>query len=369
MKRFDDGIYTQLRRLAWLVGLIGSVAAPWQVYAEQPAAVVSVAPVQQKQLAPTLMVSGQVQSKYQSNLSSGVDGRLDWVAEPGSQVQPGDVLARLDQTPLQLQINELAAKLKRARIQALQLEREWQRQQSLQARALVSNTQLEQAQAAAELAKADVELSAATLAQLQDQLNRTVLKAPFAGVVSQRFHQLGEELSRNTPVLQLVSLTQLEVRVFAPLQYAAFSQPGQTLTVYQPQRQRALLVNHVIPVSDQKSQTFELRLQAAAGEFQIGELVTVAVPTAAATASLVIHRDALVLGKSGHSVFKIDGAHVRRVAVQTGQGEGEWLQVSAALQAGDQLVIRGAETLTDGAQVRVLSDAEFALSTASRAAR
>ncbi len=78
---------------------------------QPPARVVSTVPVRTMSIEPTMMVSGQVQSKYQSNLSTGVDGRLDWIAEPGQQVQAGEVLARLDLKPLQLRASELKAQL------------------------------------------------------------------------------------------------------------------------------------------------------------------------------------------------------------------------------------------------------------------
>ena len=111
---------------------------------QAPARVVSTAAVRTMQIAPTMMVSGQVQSKYQSNLSTGVDGRLDWIAEPGQQVQAGDVLARLDLKPLQLRASELQAQLKRAQIQSLRLDKELARQRSLLGKALVSQTLVDQ---------------------------------------------------------------------------------------------------------------------------------------------------------------------------------------------------------------------------------
>lgn len=328
---------------------------------EPQVAVVSVAPVKQLTIAPTVMVSGQVQSKFQSNLSTGVDGRLDFVIEPGSQVQAGALLARIDPTPLKLRISELNAQLKRATIQAQQLSREVARLQSLISKNLVSKTQLEQTQADYELALADIELNKASVAQLQDQLTRSELKAPFAGVVSQRFHQIGEEISRNSPLIQLVNLEQLEIRVYAPLQYVGYVSTGAELQVFDPRGEQALPVTHVIPVSDNRSQTFELRLAAKPGSYQIGQLVSVGVPIAAAQASLVIHRDALVLSKQHHAVYRVDGDTAHRIEVETGQGQGAWLQVKAALKQGDQLVIRGAETLSDGAKVRVLSSDQFQL--------
>ena len=320
----------------------------------QDAAVVRVAPVKRLVLAPQMMVSGQVQSRLNSSLSAGVDGRLLWVAEPGQQVQAGEVIARVDPEPLDLRIKELAAQLKRATIQAQQLGREFERQQQLVSKALISKNQLEQTQADFELAKADIEVSRATLAQLQQQRAKTELTAPFAGVVAQRFHQVGEELTRGQPLLQLVNLEQLEVRVFAPLHFYGHVATGDRLQVQGARDQWQLPVTAVVPVSDGRSQTFEIRLDANDAAMYVGQLVSVGVPTDDAKAQLAIHRDALVLGASQHVVFRVHGDVAQRIRIEPGQGQGEWLQVTGDLAEGDQLVIRGADTLTDGRKVRIL---------------
>ena len=52
---------------------------------------------------PTIDVAGTVYSQNNTELTAGIDGRLSWVAEAGTQVQIGDVLAQLDPLPLQLQ--------------------------------------------------------------------------------------------------------------------------------------------------------------------------------------------------------------------------------------------------------------------------
>lgn len=364
-QHFQSNWHVALFGLVWLAGgFAGSLQAN-----ETAAKVVSVAPVQSQLISPQMMVSGQVYSRYQSNLSAGVDGRLEWIAEAGQQVAQGDVLAKLDPTPLTLRKNELQAQLKRSQINAARLDKELARLKTLVAKQLISQTQLDQVQADRDLALADVELNRASLAQVQDQLSRAVVTAPFAGVVSQRHHQKGEEVSRSETLLQLVSLTDLEVRLFAPLAYAAFIQPGQQLQVYQQQGQTRLQLSSVIPVSDVRSQTFEARLAVTAADannFSVGQLVSVALPTASASLSTVVHRDALVLGKQQHAVFLVQqnkegGPQVKRLTVELGQEQGEWLQVKAAVKPGDQLVVRGADTLKDGDKVRVLSEAEFAL--------
>lgn len=363
-------LFSAVRRPLLLALLVALLSCFMPVQAEEAAPkVVSVNAVQKQTVAPQMMVSGQVYSRSLSNLSAGVDGQLEWIAEAGQQVAAGAVLAKLDPTPLKLRSNELQAQLKRSEINAVRLNKELSRAQTLVTKQLISQTQLDQVQADRDLALADVELNRASLAQVQDQLSRAVVTAPFAGVVSQRHHQRGEEVSRGEALIQLVSLTDLEIRVFAPLAYAPFIAPGQNLLVYQQQGQTELTLSSVIPVSDVRSQTFEARLAVNAknaANFQVGQLVSVALPTATAQLSTVVHRDALVLGKEQHAVFLVQqakdgGKKVKRLAVKVGQGQGEWLQVDAELQPGDLLVVRGADTLKDGEAVRVLTEAEFAL--------
>lgn len=339
---------------------------------------VSVAAVKSQQISPQMMVSGQVYSRQQANLSTGVDGRLAWIVEPGQQVAAGEKLATIDLLPLQLRLAEQQAHYKRAEIQAKLLQKELVRLQSLVAKSLISQNQLDQQQAEYDLALADLELTKAAVAQLQDQVRRGELVAPFAGVVSVRHHQVGEEISRSSPLLQLVSLGELEIRVFAPLQYAGFIAPSTQLTVYsssgepsgepngEKSGEKSMLVRSMIPVSDLRSQTYEVRLTIPTPlttNYQVGQLVTVAIPTGKAELSLVVHRDAIVLGQSQHHVYKLVADKVVKVPVKLGQGQGEWIHVEADLTAQDQVVVRGAETLNDGESVKVLSAKDFQLAT------
>lgn len=325
---------------------------------------VSVVAVKSQQISPQMMVSGQVYSRQQANLSTGVDGRLAWIVEPGQQVTAGELLAKIDLLPLQLRLAEQQAHYKRAEIQAKLLQKELLRLQSLVAKSLISQNQLDQQQAEYDLALADLELTKAAVAQLQDQVRRGELVAPFAGVVSARHHQAGEEISRSSPLLQLVSLGDLEIRVFAPLQYAGLIAPATQLWVYSPSGEQSMSVRSMIPVSDLRSQTYEVRLtipKALTTHYQVGQLVTVAIPTAKAELSLVVHRDAIVLGQSQHHVYKLVADKVVKVPVKLGQGQGEWIHVEGDLSEQDQVVVRGAETLSDGESVKVLSAKEFQL--------
>jgi multidrug efflux pump subunit AcrA (membrane-fusion protein) len=118
-------LFSALCRPLLLVLLAALCSALMPLQAEEAAPkVVSVNAVQKQTVAPQMMVSGQVYSRSSSNLSAGVDGRLEWIAEAGQQVEAGAVLAKLDPTPLKLRSNELKAQLKRSEINAVRLNKE-----------------------------------------------------------------------------------------------------------------------------------------------------------------------------------------------------------------------------------------------------
>lgn len=334
---------------------------------QAPEKVVSVALVEQQVVVPQTTVSAQVQSRYQADVTSGVEGRLLWLAEPGTVVKQNDVIARLDTTPLQLRGDEMQARISRAEIQWQRLQKDAERLLALSKNNSVALTQLDQVAAERDSAAAELRLLQAQMAQLQDQINRSTVKAPFAGVVAQRFHQYGEDISRTDALLRLVNVSDLEVVVFAPLKYAAFMQSQQQLQVFHSAGQAQLEVRTVIPLSDSRSQTFEARLKVPAElleYFQVGQLVSVAVPTALARQQLLVPRDALVVKSDGQFVFVVGADQkARQEQVQLGQGVGKLIAVDAAIQAGEQVVIRGGDTLTSGDKVRVLSSDQFKVKT------
>lgn len=354
----------QLKKYAFVAVWFCSCSVLAQTATEK---VVSVAQVQQQVMLPHTMVTAQVQSRYQADVTAGVEGRLLWLAEPGAQIKQGEVIARLDTTPLQLRVDEMNARISRADIQWKRLQKDAARLLELSKNNSVALTQLDQISADRDSAEAELKLLRAQLAQLQDQIDRSSVKAPFAGVVAQRFHQYGEDISRTDALVRLVNLNDLEVVVFAPLKYAAFLQQNQLLQVFHSGGESQLPVRNLIPVSDMRSQTFEARIkvpQQLLANFQVGQLVSVAVPTALARQQLLVPRDAVVVKSEGQFVFVVDKEQkAQQKAVQLGQGSGKLIAVDADLAPGEQIVIRGGDTLKMGDKVKVLSEQEFPIKT------
>jgi len=346
----------------WMICAAISTGAVAQPAMEK---VVSVAAVTAQVVVPQTTVSALVQSRYQADVTSGVEGRLLWLAEPGTQMRQDDIIARLDTIPLQLRVDEMTARIAGAKVQWQRLEKDAARLLKLSAENSVALTQLDQIAAERDGAAAQLRLLQAQLAQLQDQISRSSVRAPFAGVVSQRFHQAGEDIGRTDALIRLVNLHELEVVLHAPLKYAGFLQEQQQVQVFHSEGQSMLTVRALIPVSDSRSQTFETRLHVPdelRSHFQVGQLVSVAVPTALARQQLLVPRDALVVRSDGQFVFVVGADHkARQEAVSLGQGVGSLIAVDAAIEPGEQVVIRGGEGLSGGDLVRILTDAQFPL--------
>jgi RND family efflux transporter MFP subunit len=329
---------------------------------------VSVLPVQQTRISPSLPITGTVHSRNDLQVTAGVDGRLLEVAEEGTQIAAGEVVARIDDTPLKLRQQEQRGLAERARVSLAYLERQLERQESLASTNVTSQTQLDQTRSDRDIARSDLSIAEARLAQIEDELERTVMNAPFAGIVSERFHRAGEDVSRGETLARIIDTESLEVRVFVPLKYSGRIARGDEVPLYGYETEHRGIIRALVPSADVRSQTIEARIdlpEAARRAWSIGQLVSVAVPVRTATETLAVSRDALVLRRDGTFVFRINAENkAERVAVTVGDSEGEWVAVTGALAAGDLVAVRGAESLREGAEVTVLEPAGAATSNA-----
>ncbi len=305
-------------------------------------------------MAPTMQVAGTVVSRSDAFLSAEVDGRLVRVADVGSHVEAGDVVAEIEDTSLRLRVRELSAEVRRAEARLNFLEAELTRFQRLAETNLAAASQIDQTRSERDIAAGDLEVVSSRLDQLEDQLERTRITAPFSGVVAERVANAGERVAVGNRVVRLVNPQSLEVVARAPLNYYRYVRPGDELMITAGLEQSLNApVRTVVSVGDEARHVFELRLDL--DDFlPVGQTVRVTVPTADVREVLAVPRDALVLRGDGIAVFIIDEDNrARRIRVSTGIGEGEWIEVSGPIQEGDRVVIRGNERLRAGQEVSI----------------
>jgi len=193
-----------------------------------------------------------------------------------------------------------------------------------------------------------------TVAQTSRRIDQTRVLAPFPGVVVDRLVQAGEFVGRGSEVVRLVDTSSREIRVQAPLSVAAYVREGLEVTVKYQQNESLSPVRRVIPVGDERSRMFEVRIAARDPAWVIGSPVRVALPNSDPRQLVAVPRDALVLRGSEIFVLRVTPDNVvEKIRVDTGIGLDSMVEVIGDVSGGDRLVTRGAERLQQGQSVVV----------------
>ncbi len=341
-----------------LVSLVALIVTSTAFAQQPPASVVQVASVTRTELAPTVAVPGTVYSRNDVQITAGVAGQLSLVAEPGTWVRKGDSVARVDTRALVLQREEQEALLERAEINIRQLESQLRRQRELGGSNLVSEFEIEQTEANRDLAVSDANITRVRIRQIDEQIRRANVTAPFDGVVISRIRRAGEDVARGETLAQMTDTENMEVRAFVPLKHLPRTVVGDRIDVFGTDTRLAGRIRSLVPTGDVRSQTFEARIDlpdGASAAWTVGQLVSVAVPVRAREVALTVPRDALVLRSNGSYVFRVNSDNVaEQISVEIGDSSGDLISVRGSLTEGDRVAIRGAENLRDGSGVRIL---------------
>jgi RND family efflux transporter MFP subunit len=344
---FDELIRTGVTVLLVLAGVVMTVS----VAAPAPVVVVT---AETRELTPVVQVAGTVISRNDTRLAAQVEGQVTWVADVGIPLAAGDVAARLNDVLVRAELVEEEAQVTREQANVTFHQRESQRLAKLARDNNAALSRLDEAKRDLSIARSELAAAKSRVAQSREKLARTEIKAPFAGVVTEEFIQAGEWADPGTAMVRLVDTASLEVRAWVPVKTLPYIHEHSELRLTVAGRTASGIVRTLVPVGDDLSRMFELRLSLDDDSLSAGQGVRIAIPTAAAQTAVVVPRDSLVLRRDGASIFRIlEDNTAERVKVTTGMAEGDLIEVQGDIQPGDRIVIRGGERLRAGQEVEV----------------
>lgn len=322
-----------------------------------PPAMVQVEDAVNIEIAPFIRVSGTVISRFDAKISAEVEGILEHVLEVGERLDKGDVIAEIDDKTYRLIRNETKAAV--APIEAM-LEfyrREAERLEKLAKQNNAAKNKLDQTQANRDEALAKIRIVKARLAMADADLDRTIVRAPFSGVVAGRYKTTGERVDVGEQIVRLINIDKLEIQ--ARIQQASFAhvKVGDILSIKGSDAEIKGIVRTVIPVGDDVSRLYEIRIEFDHQEWSAGTAVQVASPVNKKQNVIAVSRDALVIRRSGIVVYRINSDNqAEAVSVKTGIADITHIQVIGDVNENDKIVIRGNERLRPGQKVQITGE-------------
>ena len=307
--------------------------------APEPSAVVQIATAEQQRLTPETWAPGSIVSRFDSDIAAEVEGALLNVAEVGDRVAEGETLGQIDDQSHQIQLRNDEALIKRLEVNIEFLDRQLARFTELVASNSSAETEVDRVRMEREMAVHELSAAQARRDQTLYLIERTRIRAPFAGVVAAQMRQPGEYIRAGDALVRLVDESRLEARVQAPVSSVRHINSGTEVAIVNDQSEALAPIRALVPVGDERSRMVELRISLQAGEWIIGEAIRASIPSAAEVQAVTVPRDALVLRDSKVYVFRVGpGGAAERLQVETGASNADRISVRGALEPGDHPV-------------------------------
>lgn len=290
--------------------------------------------------------TGTLEAEHDAEVVAKVGGVVEQLlVEEGDRVVAGQVLAKLDDDRLRIEVARAEANLAK-------LEQEYRRNRKLHESQLVSAETFERL--GHELAAMRAELDLARL-----QLEYTEIRAPFDGIVAERHIKIGNMIEQNAPAFRVTTYDPLIVRLHVPereLNKLAKGQPARVRVDALAGETFEGVVDRVSPVVDSATGTFTVTIAVReAAKLKPGMFGRVAIVYDTRDETVLVPRSAVVFEDARTSVFVVtDGAAERR-SVVTGYINDGMIEIVDGVAAGEQVITVGQNSLKAGARVAVVN--------------
>lgn len=327
---------------------------------EKKAITVKVEQVKRGEFSKFLYYKGTVSPWKKANIAPEASGRIGRIyKKPGDRVQKYDLLAELDTTTLKLQLNqaEAAAAVARAGYQDAKLTLE--RLQKLFETNAISQVQLEKAQLGLESAHTQFKSAEANLNVVRHTLQNSYMKAPFPGIITSKNMEEGDMINpmmgMGASVLTLMDLSQVKIVLDVSSDDIEKVQIDQRCEIAVDSLGNKKFEGRVYSknmAADPVSKTFkvEVKIENPQIEIKAGVFAEVGIKILYKTDILLIPLSAVI---DSRSVVVVENGAARNVDVRIGESNENQVEILEGLSEGQQVVVEGNYDLKDGAPITI----------------
>jgi len=361
--------------LAFALALTG---APWPgpASAQGEAMLVRVDTVRRVPLSQTVPVIGRLVAQQAGIVAARINGPIEaFRVRVGDRIEAGQTIAVLDAAVIEVRRDLYAGRLNEARAQLsieeaqLALARQdHKRLGKLKKSAAFNQARFDDARqkvviAKAEMRQAETAIAAAKadLGMAEINLYNAEIRAPYAGVVTERLTEAGAYVQIGDPVIRMIGDRSLEVEADVPFQHLGGLEPGIEVRLrLDDGTEHSAVVRALVPSENPLTRTRAVRFVPSIGKtlrpLAHEQSVTLRIPIGSARQVLSVHKDAVIKRQGQDIVFVVAGEGVESRPVRLGVAVGSRFEVLSGLSQGDQVVVRGNERLRPGAKVRIVGE-------------
>ncbi len=328
------------------------------------AAPVKVYRVQRQKISEKLFYTGVIQAMNKINVTPDIGGKIAKIhVEEGDRVQKGQLLAELDTRAVRLQLDQAQAALAVAEANYNDAQKNMERMERLKKEDAASDQQYEKVKLAYEAADAQLKQAGAAVNLARYNLDVSLMKAPFSGVVASKNAEVGEVInpmmggfSPTSGVLTLMDFSRVKIEIDATQQDIVRikkGQPAQLRVTAMPDRIFQGRVSMVNITADPVSKKFKVEVTVDNPDLALrpNTFGEVSLEVSTHEHALVIPQKAVLENKYAFRVK--DDNTVERVELSLGLQNSDRIEVINGLKEGDLVVVEGNFGLEDGTQIEI----------------
>ena len=325
-----------------------------------PATPVKVAEISKVEIAPQVQLIGTAEPILTSVIASDIEGLVaKFSAGEGDFVKKGAVLARLEDSLLQINLKGAKANKDDTKAQLSRARTDLKRSAELLASKTIADKQYTDDLAEVQSLEARIRRLEAEIEHIQDSIAKKTIRAPFSGYLVKEHTQVGQWVEKGGPIVTLADLSSMEVKVDVPERYVPLLVLGGItrvqLDALNPEDFTGK-ISAIIPVGDSTSRTFPVTVAVENPNNRIkgGMLCRVSLAIGRPNFVLAVPKDAVVNLGQKHLLYVVNDGMAQPLPVQLGDASDSMIEVRGPVKAGMQVVTRGNERLRPGQPVQII---------------
>jgi len=312
-------------------------------------------------LRQTLPLSGSLRAVNQASVKARVAGEVrEVLVREGESVSAGQVLVRMDEREFQARLDQAKGAFQAARGQLEIATKARDNNKALLTKGFISQNAFDNAASQYQIALANVESAKGGLDVTQKSLGDTVIRAPIAGLISNRTIQPGEKVSADYHFLDVVDLRQMELEAAVPTTDIMHVALGQEVQVKVEGLSNALIgkVVRINPATQAGSRSIlaYIQLDNPQGALRVGMFGEAQLTLAKKTGVLSVPQSAIQDNAGAPFVYAIENGQLLQKSVTVGikgdDGETGAVEITGGLENGAQIVRSNLGNLQSGTRVR-----------------